>query len=478
MDRVLPPPLVTKVDWEPKLKGYPHFDQAIRKSKILELVTNPESVSKNTFYPFLLYNQSWQPFRIDAPEKPDKKIRPIRYASRRDSYIFAYYRHLLAAPYEELLLELGISDSVSAYRRIRQENGAGKSNIEFARDAFEGIAQIGTAAVVAVDISGFFESLDHGILRNQWCRVLGVPGLPKDHEAVFRAITRYAVVDRDSAYRRLGLLTEDSLGRRKFAKIPRKLCSNKEFRDKICGGVGPEKSLIDVNRRPYGIPQGSPISDMLANIYMIDFDIAMNSYATRLGGIYRRYSDDVLIVLPGSASDALGARDAVVAEVGKYGAKLRIKDSKTAVLHYAPRADGNGQTFTHVAGEQGVNGLEYLGFRYDGREIWLRDATLSRLYRKVAASVRSAVEGLIKRYPGKDAASLESSFDYSDFFQRYGRVDEFDPKAEFNTWTFWTYAKKAIVAFGPSGRPISRQLRRYKEIVRGRVRARIEKALG
>lgn len=473
MDRVLLPLFVPASSWEPKLKRYPHFDHAVSVDKIIELVTDPKRVASNTFYPFLLYNQTWQPFRSAEGGKPAKKKRPIRYASRRDAYIFAYYRHLLVAPYESLLNTLGISDCVSAYRKIRQPSGAGKSNIEFARDAFDAIANVENAAVVAVDISGFFESLEHSLLCQQWCRVLGVAALPADHAAVFRAITKYAVVDRDQAYERLGLLTYDPrTGRRKYRRARRKICSNEDFRTKICGAGGLHKSLVSNNRRPYGIPQGSPISDMLANIYMLDFDLTMNDYCSRSNGMYRRYSDDVLMILPGGVAEATSARDFVLAEVARHGAKLKIKDSKTAVLGFEPDGSG-GQQFVHIAGEQGKNGLEYLGFRYDGREVWLRDATVSRLYRKVSSSVRAAVGSLMKRYPGKDAAFLEAEFDYGSFFQRYGRVRDFDPKADVEDWTFWTYARKARVAFGRKGRPISMQLRRYKEIVRGRVHDRI-----
>jgi hypothetical protein len=472
MDRVLPPLLVSSA-WEPKLKKYPHFDHAMSVPKIIELVTDPARVAANTFYPFLLYYQRWQPFRDADGGKPEKKKRPIRYASRRDAYIFAYYRHLLVAPYEALLRSLNIADCVSAYRKIRQASGAGKSNIEFAKDAFDAIATVGNAAVVAVDISGFFESLEHELLKRQWCRVLNVASLPPDHESVFRAITRYAVVDRDEAYKRLGLLKADlKTGKPVYERAPRKICSNADFRTKICGVGGSHKSLVRNNRKPYGIPQGSPISDILANIYMTDFDVTMNDYCVSRGGIYRRYSDDVLIVLPGGDAEALAARDFVVSEVSLHGSKLRIKDSKTAVLRYE-RATGGHQRFAHVAGQQGKNGLEYLGFRYDGKEVWLRDATLSRLYRKVSASVRAAVAALVKRYPGKGAAFLEASFDFGDFFQRYGRVKNFDQHADVEDWTFWTYARKARTVFGTRGRPISMQLRRYKEIVRGRVRDRI-----
>lgn len=61
--------------------------------------------------------------------------------------------------------------------------------------------------------------------------------------------------------------------------------------------------------------------------------------------------------------------------------------------------------------------------------------------------------------------------------QRYGRVVEFDPSASYDTWTFWTYAKRAIEIFGLLGRPIAGQLKNYGQIVRTRMTHEIADAL-
>ncbi|WP_257983354.1 reverse transcriptase domain-containing protein, partial [Vibrio parahaemolyticus] len=52
------------------------------------------------------------------------------------------------------------------------------------------------------------------------------------------------------------------------------------------------------NRESQGIPQGSPMSGLLSNIYMIDFDIKLKNYAESLNGKYYRYCDDLLCILP------------------------------------------------------------------------------------------------------------------------------------------------------------------------------------
>ena len=196
-------------------------------------------------------------------EAGDVKERPIRYSSRGDAYVFSHYRHILAEVYEVALSKNSLSDFVIAYRRIRDADGKGKCNIHFAREAFERIATLGNCCVVALDISGFFELLDHNLLKAAWCDLLGVSKLPEDHFKVFRAITKYSVVEKQAVYERLGyfgIKRKSKLGKVTrgylvpYSKMPRQLCSGQEFRKKIAGGDG-SKSLIEVNLRTYGIPQ-------------------------------------------------------------------------------------------------------------------------------------------------------------------------------------------------------------------------------
>lgn len=470
------------IEWSPNLKHYPHFDKPIRPSDIEKLVRDADAVAKNAFYPFLRFEEKWQPFRSKAGGKPDKKVRQLRFASRRDAYIYSYYRHILREPYEAALQIRGLSSNVIAYRKLVSLEGKGKSNIDFARDAFMAIKEYETAAVVTLDISKFFESIDHKLLHSKWCALLGHAELPPDHAAVFAAITKYAIVDRDEAYERLGFLTWDTKGTQKvpvyttsFKDMPRQLCSNSDFREKICGKGGKYSSLIQKNTDDYGIPQGSPISDMLANLYLIDFDTSLKAYVEPLGGTFYRYSDDIIIILPGDDAQAFDARDFAMDEIKKRGSQIVIKKSKTSVLKYYPTSLG--QSFTKLDGEQGANGLEYLGFRYDGRFAYLRDTTLSRLYRKVTRSIRAEARALVRRYPGKNSTFIEGKFNHSEFMQRYGRVADFDSSASYDSWTFWTYARRAIEAFGPLGSPIGSQLKNYGTIVRTRMRHEIRRAL-
>lgn len=479
------------MEWKLKasdLKRYPHFDQVLKPAEIIALVTDPLRVAQNTFFPLLRYTKGWQPFRPDEESgkpRPKPKDRPIRYAARRDAYIFAYYRHLLSIPYEAELARLGISHCPVAYRRIPTQGDArrGKCNIQFAREAFDRIRGHGDCCAIAVDISSYFESLDHERLRALWCRLLGVDRLPKDHFAVFKNITRYRVVERVEAYKRLGFYGVKSATRNgkpingylvPYSDVPTQLCSPHIFRQKILGENGEYESLVLPNAKAHGIPQGAPISDLLANLYLIDFDVEMNALASSFGGSYVRYSDDILLILPIAVNQAERVMADLPARIRAYGDELIIKPSKSSLVQYTQGVQN--QSCKLIAGK-GRNGLEYLGFRFDGRDVFLRDATMSNLYRKVANVARNQAEATVKRYVGKTHEELCEAFNFEQFSKRFGRVEGFEPNSSNKTWTFWTYVVRAADEFGPAGNKIMGQVRRLRRRSRVRVTEEIGRAL-
>lgn len=469
---------------ERDLKKYPHFDPLISVADGQALATNPDRVAKHKFYPFMLYVQRWNRFSKKG-EKGKQKERPIRYAARGDAYIFANYRHILSELYEAELARLGLTQSILAYRRVPNEKGAGgKCNIHFARDAFQKIKSLGDCCVIALDISGFFENLDHILLKNLWCRLLGEAKLPPDHFQVFKAITQYAVVDKQKVYERLGHFGQKSLTKpgepikgylTSYRNMPKQLCTGAEFRQKIAGGSAGQ-SIIQKNVLPYGIPQGAPISDLLANLYLIDFDRDIKEWAEALGGEYLRYSDDILILVPGDEAVGRSLMKRARDHIRNFGSRLTIKEEKSSLFTF--RKVDNEQRFTLILGNQGRNGLEYLGFRYDGRRVYIRDATLSNLRRKVARAARRDANIIARRYPDKNASALRDLFDYERLIARFGRVEDFGEKSDdYKSWTFWTYATRSAKIFGKEGTSIVRQLRRHRELIRIRADKELDRAV-
>lgn len=466
------------VPWDPSFedqKHYPHFDAPLRLSEIRRIVNDPKRVASNAFYPLIQYEKKWQPFRkpkgkasgTGKTQRPSKKSRLIRYAARRDAYIFARYRRILSPLYEREIEKRDIADVPIAYRKIQGPTGKGKCNIEFAKDVFDTIASLNDCYVITLDIARFFESLDHQRIRELWESLLDVGTLPADHEAVYKALTDYRWVDRTEAYRRLGHFGEKLTDKGEkiegyltpFASMPKQLCTPAEFREKIAG-KGKKPSIIKSNPHQHGIPQGTPISDLIANLYMMEFDRHIKDLAVKFGGRAYRYSDDILLVVQADSDEAaLEIEKDVRSTISRFGGELKIKEEKSSVHHFYP--DGVDQSFRRVAGK-GVNGLEYLGFRFDGKRVFIRDSTLSNLKRKMTFSGKIRANKHKKRYSDRTPDELIQSFNFDDFFQSFMRVEDFDAASSVRQWTFWTYARRAVHAFGQRGKPIDRQLKFLK----------------
>jgi RNA-directed DNA polymerase len=248
------------------------------------LVTDPTAVARHAFYPLISYEITSKKL-TKAPNShklvAKGKIRPISYAAHLDSHIYSYYAHLLSIRYEAFLTKNDLTDSILAFRQL------GKNNINFAADAFSEIRRRGNCAAVALDISGFFDNLDHELLKQSWCSLLDVTRLPQDHFAVFRSITKYSRVDRSKLYRALNISTHNPRSGRY------RVCTASQFRD-----VVRRQGLITQNPATFGIPQGTPISAILSNIYMMGFDLAMQQRIHHIGGLYYRYCDDILLIVP------------------------------------------------------------------------------------------------------------------------------------------------------------------------------------
>ena len=372
-----------------KKKGYPHFDYPLSFEKALKIVADPEQVAKHSFYPFLAYTKKERKLkRVMKRGKTSNKEREIRYASHVDGYIYAYYAKQLSQKYEDELNKLGLTNNVLAYRK---DIG---SNIDFFDAAKSEIGKRKTCVALTCDISGFYDSLDHNHLKEQWCRVLGTKSLPADHYNIFKSITRYSRVDRDECYEALGE-EKHSKKNSKLKSPPNPLCATPlEFRIKIRSA-----GLIKPANRDFGIPQGSPISACLSNIYMIPFDIIMQKAAERIGGYYRRYSDDILWIFEEQHLEKLN--EFLTNEIKKAGEKLEINPSKTTITHFQEMPDGS------ITAKGSI--FQYLGFTFDGANVHIRSGTMSKYYRKATFGIRRA------RKHARDAAENGGS---SDIFKR------------------------------------------------------------
>mgnify|MGYP001063866000 CR=1 FL=1 len=350
-------------------KGYLHFDYPISDTpeafrKVERYITSPQNVAQHSFYPFIDYKISSRKVirNEDGKLVPKSKERPIAFASHLDSQIYSYYSKLLAEHYELEIKKRGINESVLAFRSVH-----GMSNIGFAKQAFDRIREFGECGVVAVDISGFFDNLDHEILKRIWCELLSVERLPKDHFNVYKSITKFSLVSKDEVYEQFGISKNNPRDGRK------RICTAKEFRDQVR-----KSGLISGNpKKTKGIPQGSAISALLSNIYMLDFDEKISEIVSEINGVYFRYCDDMLFIVPPDFTS--GIEHQVMDEIAAL--KLDINPDKTEIREFRS---------TRAGGTVSEKPLQYLGFTFDGQQILIRSAALARYSERMRRGVRLA----------------------------------------------------------------------------------------
>ena len=429
-------PVVGTTDWF-RPKRLPHFDAPILdRATAVRIACDEKAVARHAFLPLIAFTKRLRRFTSSIGEEPvaTTKKRPLAYCSNRDAVIFSYYAHLLRTPYEALLVSLGIDECVVGYR-------SGKSNIEIARDAFGEITGRGRCTALALDISGFFDSIPHAVLKSAWMHVLGSTShpLPADHYAVFRALTRHSKVDRDACLERLGLPAMASL-----EDLPRPLCSIGDFRRVIRGDGTSMASLVEVNRTDFGIPQGTPLSPVAANVAMLEFDVAVAEEAKRCGASYRRYSDDILIICP--SDKARWLEDFASQALDLHANGLRLKPAKAQRARFIP-------------GRRAQPALQYLGFTFDGMQILLRSSTLARQWRRLAAAVRWAKRQHRKAVSG-DIVGRATAVHRKALLTRFSHLGA----GNFHTG----YAENSGKIMGT--RAIRRQLRNHMRIIDKRVR--------
>ena len=392
--------------------------QGQKKKWICKAVQNKKFVSSHSFMPLIRRVIMTSRFRKKYKEgsEPKKtrllpKEREICYACHLDAIIYKYYAEFIQEKYERILKTNDLLDNcVVAYRKVpidksRPELDKNKCNIEFAKDAFQFIKQSNENElfVGVYDISNFFNSLDHSLLKKAWAKVCDFEDvLPNDHYTIFKNATMYSYIKEEDLFnlfkdrivcKKNKLSTEEV--NRKIKKI-NYLYSSKKHAVAFCRREDLKeikyKRLIFDNRfeivegvkakRKKGIPQGLPISAVLANIYMLDFDKLIVEYLDSIGGMYRRYSDDIIIVCSKEYRD-------IVRELLKTSIeclKLNIQEEKEK--EYLLQKNNEGYFICRGLKYPFKNKIEYLGFEFDGQRILLKSASIAGFYSRMNRAVK------------------------------------------------------------------------------------------
>ena len=396
-----------------KPRRYRHFDRPVC-TEFAAKVQDPKFVASHSFSPLIRYLKIEKRYRKDQ-KKTIEKERPIMYASHRDACILSWYASVLNAKLETFYHENGLRDCVIAYRKLE------KGNYDFASEANAFASANSPVYILAFDVTKFFDNLDHKLLKLRLKAVLGVSELSEDWYKVFRAITRYHYVALTelSAHPEFGERMQRR-DRRPIATIAELKSARIKFHPNSTAGVG--------------IPQGTPISAVLSNLYMIEFDREMQAYAIASGGFYRRYSDDILFICrAGRAPEVQAKVEELISRE-----RLSLNDTKTERHLFDLSCDLKAER----------RAAQYLGFTFGVDGVGIRASSLSRQWRKM----RRAIKRIGKVAEAAIAAGRSNKVHTKRLRRRFTAVP---------VRNFPSYARRSAGAFQNSSR-IRQQLRKFE----------------
>lgn len=377
-----------------KKKYYLHLDPkppAVKSDFIdwAEKILNPTSIVKHSYLPFLRFIQRSVKRRREGGRVIIlNKLRPIDYAPHADSIIFAWYAYQLSANYEKHISTTGFSDVATAYRSF---GDAKKNNIIFFKEVVDFWNLNQDHLALAFDVKNFFGSMDHALIRKSVREVMGFDQIPDDWHSILKQITHYSYILKDRA---IGLIKKNP----SFVAHGR-LCNTAGFKYLISHSLlqGDTKSNV-------GIPQGSPISCVIANLYMLNFDKTVYEFANSVGGFYRRYSDDIVLIVPRSAyAEAGKVINSAISE-----RKLKLSEDKTE------RWARKGQAVFEIdndGNQMKLRKFSYLGVTYDGMRYYLRHHAIARVQGRIVRSTKLAARYAINmQFEGLPQRKLTSKF--------------------------------------------------------------------
>ena len=383
-------------------KPYAHFDLRVSLSmpSIRKYVMDRTKIVTHSFYPFIHFEKKNSRYGKKGPKKP----RELYYCSHLDRCVYQRYAFLLNCQYNIWACKNNIDDVAIAYR-----DSLGKNNIDFAKDAFDAIRSFPQCFILVGDFTNFFDNLEHQYLKKMMCEVLGVERLPQDYFSVFKNITRFSSWDWKDIVKAAGENIAER-GVRKKINSKETVLTKEQFQK--------NKKDIKKNISGVGVPQGSPISAVLSNIYMIKFDKDIKRYVTSKGGIYMRYSDDFIIVLPYE-------RDAEIADFTSYifsyvesmKGLIDLQKEKTSCYTYKDEVIYEGDQ---------PSSINYLGFLFDGKNIRIRPRAITKYYYRMRRKANTIglsnwTSSKGRRISAKELYSIYSRNDEKQTFIDYAR---------------------------------------------------------
>ena len=156
-----------------KPRRYKHFDVSVGTRFADREASDPSFVATHDWLPLIHYVKREKLYK-PKDGKTIYKDRDIMYASHRDACILGKYTNVLSGILDDYYEKNNLGNHVIAYRKL------GKSNYTFSSEAYKFSVENSPCIVLCFDITGFFDHLDHAIIKDRLKRVLDVKEIPCD----------------------------------------------------------------------------------------------------------------------------------------------------------------------------------------------------------------------------------------------------------------------------------------------------------
>ncbi|MCS7084942.1 MAG: hypothetical protein NZ534_02545, partial [Bacteroidia bacterium] len=199
-------------------------------------------------------------------------------------------------------------------------------------------------------------------------------------------------------------------------------------------------------------------------------------------GLYRRYCDDLFfVVFPGQIENI---RKMVVESLQSLALRINVPKTETFLSRRTQDGTVSIVRLDESENERPCNGVQYLGFVFDGKEIRLRDSTLARYQRKVKEAIRKAVYMIAKRKRAREklvssgAAVYISREEYKRFRRSLLRrfvIPRFGGNAKNRNFANYAQTAAEIMNGDPKSSKIRRQCRNIVKIIDCKLAAEMQK---
>lgn len=357
-------------------KSYQHIDYPLSKKEarnFLNSIYDWRNIKQHRFLPFISFEITFKK-HPNKQKKHNVKNRKIELASHHDAGIYAYLAEKLNEAYDAYVEKANITEVAVAYRKNK-----GNSNITSAKEVLDFIDENEETWVMKGDFKGFFDNLNHFILNKNLLQVLNLDLKSMEGRAwsaVIKKIEKYDWMDKNKLIDRMkmnGMKAENKQGAY--------FNSLKEYGQFI----QLNRDLLHKNKK-IGIPQGTSISAVLANVYMIVFDELVYNLISDFGGMYRRYSDDFIVIIPKNrmCESKFKKIAATIIEKSNSEIKLTIERNKTKLLNIHQGKVENLNTKKETS-------LDYLGFALQNNTVSIRSKSIYKFNYRGKKSVKATL---------------------------------------------------------------------------------------